>query len=101
MDSAATNYVITDLNQLNLRQPYQGLDDIIIGDGTNLSITHSGSLTLPPSSRSFSLSGVLCVPSRQQNLISVSQFCNTKHSSVEFFPTHFLVKDLTTGAPLL
>ena len=37
----------------------------------------------------------------QQNLILVSQFCNTNHSSVEFFPTHFLVKDLTAGAPLL
>ena len=36
----------------------------------------------------------------QKNLISVSQFCHTNNTSVEFFPSYFVVKDLTTGATL-
>ena len=37
----------------------------------------------------------------KNNLISVSQFFQTNNCSVEFFPFSFLVKDLSTGAPLV
>jgi len=46
------------------------------------------------------LKNVLCAPSIQRNLISVPQFCDQNKTYVEFFPTFFVVKDLTTGAPL-
>lgn len=36
-----------------------------------------------------------------KNLISVSQLCQTNSVSVEFFPWHFEVKSLRTGAVLL
>ena len=100
MDSGASHHVTSDLNNLSLHQPYEGPDDIVIGDGTGLSITHTGSSTLTSPSTTFNLSNVLCVPTMQQNLISVSQFCNSNKTSIEFFPSHFVVKDLTTGATL-
>ena len=97
LDSAATNHVTSDLHNLSLHSTYDGPDSILIGDGTGLRISHSGSTTLSP----FTLSNVLCVPSIQKNLVSVSQFCKQHLTSIEFFPSHFSVKDLHTGQTLL
>lgn len=47
MDSGATNNMTSDLNNLALHQPYTGDDAVLIGDGLGLSITHTGSLSLP------------------------------------------------------
>lgn len=88
------------MNNLSLQEPYEGLDDIIIGDGTGLHITHTGNSTLSTSSNSFLLNNVLCVSTMQQNLVYVSQFCKTNNTSIEFDPSSFCVKDLATRAPL-
>ena len=73
----------------------------MIDDGSALPITHTGSTTIPTSSRTFTLQNVLCVPSMQKNLISIYQFCTNNHVYVEFSPSAFQVKDLNTGAILL
>ena len=52
-------------------------------------------------SLSLNLSNVLFVPTIKQNLIFVSQFYRTNNTSIEFFPYHFVVKDLCTKTPLL
>lgn len=67
----------------------------------HLSISHTGHTSLSTPSRSHSLFNVLCVPCLRKNLISVAKLCRTNQVSVEFFPLHFLMKDLCTGAPLM
>ena len=47
------------------------------------------------------MSNVLRVPSITQKLIYVSKFCHSNQSSIEFFPSHFVVKDLHAGTFLL
>ncbi|RWR81507.1 hypothetical protein CKAN_01019400 [Cinnamomum micranthum f. kanehirae] len=42
LDSGASHHVTSDLSNLSLHTPYLGNDDIMIGDGTNLPITHTG-----------------------------------------------------------
>ena len=101
LDSNAAHHVTIDLNNLNLHAPYDDLDDIVIDDGIGLHITHSGLTFLSTPSHSFTLQNVLCVPNLKQNLISISQFCKSNQSSVEFLPSSFHVKDLQTGAILL
>nr|CAN65956.1 hypothetical protein VITISV_009071 [Vitis vinifera] len=78
-----------------------GSDDVMIGDGTGLLISHTGSASLPSSTTTFTLNDALCVPSMKKNLISISQFCISNNASVEFLPSCFHVKDLRTGAILL
>ena len=73
----------------------------MIGDGSALPITHTSFITIPTSSRTFTLQNILCVPSMQKNLISIYQFCTNNHVSVEFSPFAFQVKDLNTRAILL
>lgn len=89
MTSGATHHMTSDLNTLALHQPYNGGDDVVIADGSSLSITHTGSLSLPSSSRPLNLNHVLCVPSIHRNLISVYHLCNTNKVSVELFYAHF------------
>ena len=100
MDSRATHHVIGELTNISHHQSYEGPDDILLGDGSGLEITHTGSFKLPAHSKSFCLSNVLCVLSIRKNLISVSKLCKTNNASIEFFPSSFVVKDLKTGVHL-
>ena len=72
LDSGASHHVTVDHNNLNLHASYDGPDDVVIGDGIGLHITHSGSTSLSIPSRSFTLQNVLCVPNMKCNLISIS-----------------------------
>ena len=101
LDSGASHHVTSDLHNLSLHAPYSGSDDIMIGDGSTLPISHTGSTLLTTPTRNLSLDNVLCVPSMKKNLISISQFCISNNISIEFLPYVFLVKDLLTGTILL
>ena len=101
LDSGATHHITSDLANLSLHHPYTGGEDVTIADGSGLSISHTGSTLLSTPSRSLALKDVLYVPNIHKNLISVYRMCNTNKVSVEFFPAHFQVKDLKTGAQLL
>jgi histone deacetylase 1/2 len=101
LDSGASHHVTSDLNNLSLHAPYSGTDDIMIGDGSTLPITHTGSTSLTTPLHTFQLHNVLCVPSMEKNLISISQFCTSNNVSIEFLPSTFLVKELHTGTTLL
>ncbi|KAL6345090.1 hypothetical protein AAG906_013573 [Vitis piasezkii] len=59
LDGGASHHVTTDLNNLSLHAPYTGSDDVMIGDGTGLLISHTGSASLPSSTTTFTLNDVL------------------------------------------
>ncbi|RVW92225.1 Retrovirus-related Pol polyprotein from transposon RE1 [Vitis vinifera] len=101
LDSGASHHVTTDVHNLALHSPFDGTDEIMIGDGSGLPISHIGSISLTTPSHSFTLSNVLCVPTMKRNLIYISQFCKSNNTSIEFLPSSFHVKDLQTGAILL
>lgn len=82
------------LSNPSLTQPYEGPDDIHLGDSSSLSITHIGSTSFSPS---FTLSNILCVPSIHQNLISVSKFCRTNKPPLNFFLLIFLLRIYLRG----
>lgn len=98
LDSSATNHVVSNLSDLQYHQLYDGPDDVVLGNNSTLGISHTGFTSITPS---FSLSNVLCVPSMSKNIISVSQFCTQNSTSIEFFPSFFIVKDLSTNRILL
>lgn len=94
LDSAASHHVTVDLQNLALHAPYDGTDELIIGDGTGLNISHTGSLTLSHYSSSLKLHNVLCVPSISRNIISISKFCADNNAVIEFSSNSFHVKDI-------
>lgn len=99
VDSGASHHVTSDLNNLAFHNPYNGNDSVVIGDGSGLPITHSGSTSLPITSHT--LRNLLYVPSIRKNLISANKLRIDNNISVELFPQQFQVKDIRTGAPLL
>ena len=101
LDSGATHHLTSYLQNLSLHQPYNGSEAVSIADGSSLPMTHTGSASISTSSKSLKLNDILCVPTVSKNLVSVYRLCNANKVSVEFFPAHFQVKDLSSGAKLL
>ncbi|KAL6350142.1 hypothetical protein AAG906_004080 [Vitis piasezkii] len=81
------------VSNLQFHSEYDGTDEVIIGDGSGLPITHSGSLTLSFPNRKFQVEDTLCVPTINKNLISVHHFTKQNNVILEFHPTYFLVND--------
>lgn len=97
LDSGASHHVTNDIANLSLHAPYDGTEELLVGDGTGLSITHIGSIEF---SNSIVLNNVLVVPTITKNIISLSQLCLDNNVSINFSQNFFCVKDLKMGASL-
>ncbi|KAH0781638.1 hypothetical protein KY290_001236 [Solanum tuberosum] len=93
LDSSATYHFTNEPHNL---EEYTGMEEISMGDGKTIPITHTGSTLIHASKTDFKLSDTLCAPSIKNNLISIAKFCQDNLTSVEFFPFTFVVKDLHT-----
>jgi hypothetical protein len=101
LDTGATNHLTNNLQNLNISfEEYSGQDQICIGNGTGLSISHSGSATLSLSRRKFLLNQLLHVPSICKNLLYVRQFAFDNDVFFEFHSSFFIIKDCKTKLPI-
>ncbi|OIT29066.1 retrovirus-related pol polyprotein from transposon tnt 1-94, partial [Nicotiana attenuata] len=94
VDSGASHHITNNSQSLQATTEFPGTDEIIVGEGKTIPITHIGHTTLSSSHNSFKLRNVLYSPYTKKKLISVAQFCRQNITSIEFFPYSFLVKDL-------
>ena len=101
LDSAASHNITGDLSNLSIHSEYDGTDEVILGDGSGLAISHISSLALHSPHRNFTLRDTLCVPNLFKNLIFVHHLTKQNNVFVEFHPFYFLVKDKISGAILL
>lgn len=101
VDSGASHHITNDVHNFQSPQDYTGPEELTMGDGKSIAISHTGNTSLRTSNHQFTLSNTLCAPDIKTNLISVSQFCQDNNTSIEFFPSSFHVKDLVTGTALV
>ena len=99
MDSAASHNITGDLNNL-IHSEYDGTDEVVLGDGSGLTVSHIGSLTLKSNHKTFTLKDTLCVPDISKNLIFVHHFTTQNNVFIEFHQSYFLVKDTNSGVIL-
>ena len=99
-DSAATDHVTTNLNQLSFPQPYGGQDHLTVGNGQNLPITHIGKTLLPSPYSTLQLNNVLRVPSISSNLAFVHKICHDNHYWCYFDENLLSIQALDTGKVL-
>ena len=99
-DTGATDHFTPDLINLNNPMDYQGSDQVSIGNGTGLPITHIGHSQLKASSHIFNLRKILCVPSMKTNLLSVNKFCHDNACSFYFDANIFSIQDIFSGRTL-
>jgi len=100
-DIGANQHVTHDLATLTASEPYFGNDNLHVGDGKTLPISHLGHTKVYTPHRSFTLSNVLLVPAIIKPLLSVQKFCLDNNVYFEFHPCVFYVKDLNTHEVLL
>lgn len=93
VDSGVTHHITNDLANMAIHHPYTSPDSLLMCNGSGLNISHSGTLLI----NDLSLSNILCVPSKKQQIISVSQLTKLTNSVVLFLPHSFYEKDLKTG----
>jgi hypothetical protein len=100
-DTGATHHVTANMANLSLRnEDYHGTDNIQVGNGTGLCISHIGSSNLETENHSFSLKNILLVPDIQKNLLYVQQFAHANKVYFVFHANYFLIKDWRTGTLL-
>ncbi|KAL4565709.1 hypothetical protein LXL04_029812 [Taraxacum kok-saghyz] len=90
LDSGATDHVAPDLQKLHIAEDYHGPDQLQVGNGNNLSISHIGSTSL----HSLQLPSVLVVPQITKHLLSVSRLTADNDIYLNFHRTHCSVKSL-------
>jgi hypothetical protein len=101
LDSAANAHITPDFTHLQASAPYQGTDQLLVGNGQGLPITHTGTSVLPTATGSLMLKHALCVPSITKNLLSVQKCAADNNVYFEFWPSYFLIKDQVTNQVLL
>jgi len=101
-DTGVNVHLTNDLSNLNFNaEEYTSTNQIRVGNGQGLQISHFGRGLLPTPSRNFNLFSLFHVPHIQKNLIFVNQFTRDNHVFIEFHPNFFCVKDIPTRQLLL
>jgi hypothetical protein len=98
MDTGAETHMTSNSGNLSSSQfpSFSTPSNIVVGNGSLLPVTHTGSVTFPATCGPLHLNNVLVSPHLIKNLISVRQFTIENRCSVEFDPSGFSVKDLKT-----
>ncbi|PKU70959.1 Retrovirus-related Pol polyprotein from transposon TNT 1-94 [Dendrobium catenatum] len=103
LDSGATAHLTNDISNLTLGDaiPYNGDDNIQIGDGSTIPIAHKGSGLLPTPTRKLILSQLLHIPQISHKLLSIYHLTKDNKIAITFDEFGFLIKDTKTNQTLL
>lgn len=100
-DSAATNHVTPDYNNITHPTEYGGTALVTVGNGEKLQISYTGNVCLTNGRNELLLKNVMCVLAIAKNLLSVSQLVEDNVVYVEFYDDCCLIKEKYTGCTLL
>jgi histone deacetylase 1/2 len=101
LDTSANQHVTPDLTTLAASKPYLDNDNLHVGDGNGLPISHIDHIKIYTPHHCFTLSNVLHVPIITKCLLSVQNFYLDNNVYFEFHSFVFYVKDLNTNEVLL
>ena len=96
-DSGASTHITPNLANLSIHNDYDGKDQVTVGNGAGLKISHIGSSQVHNNSSNFHLSNILHCPSVSTNLLSVHQFSRDNHCFFVFDSDIFFVVDKMIG----
>ena len=108
LDSGATHHITNNMANMHVREEFKGLDQLTIGNGQGLIITHIDdayfnykSLHTAYKHTPITLKDILLVHSIAKNLISISKLTTDNNLSIEFVGNVCYVKDSLKGRVLL
>jgi hypothetical protein len=100
-NSGANAHITNQLENLQIKQPFQQAEDVAVGNGTSLTIENTGSTLLHSPDSTFRLKNILHCPQAFANLLSIQKFCTDNSCYFILTTSHYFVKDLLTHATLL
>lgn len=92
MDFVALHKITGDITNLSIHSEYDGTNEVILGDGSDLCLSHIGSFTLKSPKKNFVSRYTLCVPKLRRNLIYMHHFTKQNNVFVEYHPFYFSIK---------
>ena len=95
-DTGATHHITSELNNLTVRDPYQGRDKVNTASGQGMDIRHVGHSIIHTHVQNFHLNNILHVPNASKNLLSVHKLTYDNRVFIEFHPSFFFIKDQVT-----
>lgn len=95
-DSAATAHITNNAAQLSSSEPYMGNDQVMVGNGDFLPITHIGSIPLHTPQGILPLADVLVCPEITKSLLSVSKLTADFPCEITFDSDSVFIKDKAT-----
>lgn len=96
VDFGATTYMTYNLDNLSDLYVYNGANKIIIGNESQLKVTHIGNIN----KSGLKIKDILVVPKIIKNLLSVSKLAKDNSVKLEFDEFGFLIKDKMLGTLL-
>jgi hypothetical protein len=96
-DSGAFDHITASASALTTPTPYQGTEQVTVGNGQNLPIQSIGNTHLHTQYHKFQLKNVLHIPRIASNLLSVHKLCLDNNCSCHFDAQKLLIQDLPTG----
>ena len=101
LDIGATHHATNDPQALVDPTLYQGTKQLQIKNGLGLSIHSTGSSSILSRSHSLKLQNILHVLDIKKNVMSIYRLTNDNYVYVEFHADHCIIKEESTGRPLL
>ena len=101
MDSRETHHLTPDLSSMTSPIPFQGNENIMVGNGKTINISHIGNISIPTHSKFMKPRHVMHTLEISKQLISVTKLCYGNKAYTEFHPTFLLVKDQCSKKVLL
>lgn len=95
-DSGATNHITNTIQNIEHPQPVVNNPGVMVGNGTNLHVTHTGKGILPTPNATFQLSNVLHTPHITHNLLSVHHFAKDNNCLLIFDSSGLVIQDKTS-----
>lgn len=74
IDFVTSHNIIGNLSNLSIYSKYDRTEEVVLGDGTVLTVSHIGSLAFYSPKKFFHLNDILCVLNLHMNLIYVHHF---------------------------
>lgn len=99
-NTGVIDHITSDLGRLTVREKYHGRDQIQVGNGAGLNISHIGHCSINTTANSLAHRDVLHVLT-SHNLVSVHRLTKDNNVSAEFHPGYFVVKDQVLKKSLL
>lgn len=95
-DSGATNHITNNLQNIEQPQPVHNSPGIMVGNGTNLQVSHTGKGLLPTPVTTFQLSHILHTPHITHNLLFVYHFARDNNCLLTFDSSGLVIQDKKT-----